>query len=153
MWTSKTTQLLLEAFSARGYDEKQQASVYLERLKSGITTPIIETLGLPLNSKEGIVRQLSDILDGAIDLDKRFSQQVARWEWQYPYESNYEGRLVFDEDSMSLDQGESISSKKRGQRVVRVVISPVLIKRGDDDGENYNLEMIGKKMTVSCKGI
>ncbi|RSL47810.1 hypothetical protein CEP54_013211 [Fusarium duplospermum] len=143
MWTSKTTELLLEAL----VDQEQEPSGYLERLKRGIVGRVLKVLGVPENSKQGIVRQLHDILDGALELDKEFSQQVAEWEWHYA-EADCEERLVYDQNLMVLDE----LPKKKGQRVVKLVVSPALIRRGDTNGKNYDQETIGMKMGVSCKG-
>ncbi|KAH7230716.1 hypothetical protein MRS44_005525 [Fusarium solani] len=143
MWTSKTTELLLEALD----DKEQETSDHLERLKRGIVRQVLKALEVPENSKQGIVRQLDDILDNALDIDRGLSQQVAEWEWQYSG-VNYEERLLFDQDFMMLDE----PSKKKGQKVVWLVISPALVKRGDTDSTNYDLETVGMKMGVSCKG-
>ncbi|KAF4496195.1 hypothetical protein FAGAP_7626 [Fusarium agapanthi] len=142
MWTSKTTQLFFEALNSRGGDEKAQNKLYLERIKNQITSLIIEALGLSMNSSDSIAEQLDDILQATIDLDKRFCQQAARWEWKYFYKSYHEGGLVFDGDFMKLDQAESFSSDEiaRVQKVVQFVISPALLKRGDNDGANDGLE-------------
>ncbi|KAF5607821.1 hypothetical protein FPANT_712 [Fusarium pseudoanthophilum] len=155
MWTSKTTQLLFEAVNSRGDNEKGQNNLYLERIKNQITSLIIETLGLSINSRSSIAEQLDDILQGAIDLDKRFSQQAARWEWMYSYKGYHEGGLVFDNDLMKLDQAEQIPSDEKAevQKVVQFVISPALIKRGDNDSANDGLEATVMKMVVSCKNI
>lgn len=74
MWTSKTTELLLEARAARGHDGKLKASNHLQAFKSGVIGPITEALGLPQGSKEGIIRQLDDIIGGALDLDRALCQ-------------------------------------------------------------------------------
>ncbi|KAF5251692.1 hypothetical protein FANTH_3302 [Fusarium anthophilum] len=153
MWTSKTTQLFSEALNSRGGDEKEQNKLYLERIRNQINSLIIETLGLSVNSNDSVAEQLDDILQGAIDLDKRFCQQAARWEWKYLYKSHHEEGLVFDGDCMVLDQAERFCSDKKTetQAVVKFVISPALVKRGDSDGVNEGLETIVIKMGVSCQ--
>ncbi|CZR46646.1 uncharacterized protein FPRO_12096 [Fusarium proliferatum ET1] len=153
LWTWKTTQLFFEALNSRGDDEKDQNKLYLERMKNNVTLLIIETLGLSINSSGSIAEQLDDILQGAIELDKKFCQQGARWEWKYSYKSHHEGALVFDGDFMNLDRAERLSSdeKAQAQRLVRFVISPALIKRGGKDGMNDELETTVMKMVVSCK--
>ncbi|RSL75200.1 hypothetical protein CEP51_011086 [Fusarium floridanum] len=143
MWTSKTTELLLETL----VDQEQEPSGYLGRLKRGIVGRILKALRVPENSKQGIVLQLDDILDRALELDKEFSQQVAEWEWHYA-EANCEERLVYDQNLMVLDG----LPKKKGQKVVKLVVSPALVRRGDTKGKNYDQETIGMKMGVSCKG-
>ncbi|KAG4253703.1 hypothetical protein FPRO03_07663 [Fusarium proliferatum] len=153
LWTWKTTQLFFEALNSRGDDEKDQNKLYLDRMKNNITLIIIETLGLSINSSGSIAEQLDDILQGAIELDKKFCQQAARWEWKYSYKSHHEGALVFDGDFTNLDRAERLSSdeKAQAQRLVRFDISPALIKRGGKDGMNDELETTGMKMVVSCK--
>ncbi|KAF4434908.1 hypothetical protein FACUT_7568 [Fusarium acutatum] len=153
MWTSKTTQLFFEALNSRGDDEKEQNKLYLERIKNQITSLITETLGLTTSSSGSIAEQLDDIVQGAIELDKRFCQQAARWEWKYSYKSYHEGDLVFDGDSMHSDRAERFSSDETAQvqKEVKFVISPALVKRGDDDGMNEGLETTVMKMVVSCK--
>ncbi|CVL01438.1 uncharacterized protein FPRN_11561 [Fusarium proliferatum] len=151
--TWKTTQLFFEALNSRGDDEKDQNKLYLERMKNNVTLLIIETLGLSINSSGSIAEQLDDILQGAIQLDKKFCQQAARWEWKYSYKSHHEGALVFDGDFMNLDRAERLSSdeKAQAQRLVRFVISPALIKLGGKDGMNDELETTVMKMVVSRK--
>ncbi|CCT72565.1 uncharacterized protein FFUJ_12443 [Fusarium fujikuroi IMI 58289] len=153
LWTWKTTQLFFEALNSRGDDEKDQNKLYLGRMKNNITLLIIETLGLSINSSGSIAEQLDDILQGAIELDKKLCQQGARWQWKYSYKSHHEGALVFDGDFMNLDRAERLSSDKKAQaqRLVRFVISPALIKRGGKDGMNDELETAVMKMVVSRK--
>lgn len=122
-------------------------------MKSNIILLIIQTLGLSISSSGSIAEQLDDILQGAIELDKRFCQQAATWEWKYSLKNHHEGALVFDGDCMNLDRAEWFSSdeKAQAQRLVRFVISPALIKRGGKDGMNDELETTVMKMVVSCK--
>ncbi|KAF5654812.1 hypothetical protein F25303_1156 [Fusarium sp. NRRL 25303] len=153
LWTWKTTQLFFEALNSREDDEKHQNKLYLERMKNNITLLIIETIGLSINSSGGIAEQLDDILQGAIELDKKFCQQAATWEWKYSYKSHHEEAFVFDGDFMNLDQAERFSSdeKAQAQQLVRFVISPALIKRGGKDGINDEQETTVMNMVVSCK--
>lgn len=122
-------------------------------MKNNITLLIIETLGLSISSSSSIAEQLDDILQGAIELDKRFCQQAATWEWKYLYKSHHEDALVFDGDFMNLDQAERLSAdeKAQAQQLVRFIISPALIKRGGKDVINDELETTVMKMVVSCK--
>ncbi|KAG5793319.1 hypothetical protein H9Q69_007638 [Fusarium xylarioides] len=155
MWTSKTTQLFVKALNSRGDGEKEHTKLYLQRIKNKITSLIIGTLGLSTSSSASIAEQLDDILQGAIELDKRFCQQAARWEWKYSFKSHHEGGLVFDDDFMDLDQAERFSDNEEAQaeKCVKFVISPALVKRGDNEGVNDRLETTVMKMVVSCKGI
>ncbi|KAM0420289.1 hypothetical protein ACHAPT_011950 [Fusarium lateritium] len=152
VWTSRTTQLLLKALDTQNHDKKQEAVDHVERLKRGIISPILEAVGLHPNSNEGIVRQLDDILNDALALDQTMSQQVAKWEWEHLFERDCKGGMAFDEELMQRDEGESFSSKRRRKRAAKLVISPALVKRGNSDGENYDVETIGMRMVVSCKG-
>lgn len=91
--------------------------------------------------------QISHLIDGALDLDKLINSQVAEVTWFSDLRQNA-GR--FDEDLMETEQGEKKQTEDSENVVTLVCTAPAMFKRGKSTGEDFDVENMLLKMTVSC---
>ena len=140
MWKANTSALLVDAL--RSDQEKGQG---MSRKLRDRTKDLCTQLAPLTRSKyEEVATQIFDIINEALDLDQLFSKQVAEIYWTIGADE----LGFFREASMELQQGEKRAVD--GQKV-QLVVAPGLIKRGRSTGEDYEMESMLLRMTVSCE--
>lgn len=95
-------------------------------------------MGEKLNSdaQNAAARQLGEIIDGALELDKKLSLQITPLEWRYNREILERTNYQFDQETMEAREDAGLSRKKRHKpRRVQVVIAPALAKRSEPTGD------------------
>ncbi|KAH6884801.1 hypothetical protein B0T10DRAFT_564231 [Thelonectria olida] len=146
LWSTTTTQLVLDAIDS-DTSRAQEVEDFLRKRKQWINWRIRDAIGLnPKADDQGITKQLDEILNLTLALDKDISQQVARVEWSYDQRTLAETDFKFDRKTMELDEGDARSAKK-----VRLVVAPALVKRGRSTGEDFDVERILLKRIVNCE--
>ncbi|KAB8067987.1 hypothetical protein BDV29DRAFT_162829 [Aspergillus leporis] len=93
-------------------------------------------------------KAFDQILDGAIDLDREISSQVARIEWVLP---SPEG-LKFYSSMMAFMKGEQVPNTSADTEVC-VVVCLAMMKRGRSTGEEFQTENLLIPMKVSCEDV
>ena len=144
MWKANTSALLVDALK-RDQKKGQRSS---RRIRDDIQDLCTQLAPLTKSKYEGIAAQLTDIIGEALDLDQLLSKQVADIHWILGAHGHEPGK--FQEDIMELQQGEKRTID--GQKV-QLVVAPGLIKRGRSTGEDYEMENLLLRMTVSCEPI
>lgn len=144
MWKANTTTLLLDAIKAKQEDGHEAHRKCVEE----IVQNIVEALRSISKSKDKDLRdQISHLIDEALDLDKLINSQVAEVTWLSDIRQNAER---FNEDLMETEQGEKKQMEDSEDVVTLVCTAPALFKRGKSTGEDFNVENMLLKMTVSC---
>ena len=140
MWKANTSALLVDALQP----DQEEGQGMTDRLQEKVDGLCAQLAPLTKSKYEGLHAQISDIVTQALDLDQRFSKQVADVYWTV----NDDGLGFFNEASMELQHGEKRTVD--GQKV-QLVVAPGLIKRGRSTGEDYEMISILLKITVSCE--
>ena len=82
----------------------------------------------------------------------RYFGEVVRRSWDLERSST---PMFFDNATMKDRDGDENSDEEEDQRsfkkIVEIVISPGLFKRGDTDGERFEIESCIEKSEVQCK--
>ena len=139
MWKANTSAFLVDALKfdqEQGYGMSEKSREKVQDLRKQLAP-------LTKSKNEGVTTQIYEIVYEALDLDQLFSKQVAAIYWTVGVD---EARY-FNEALMELQHGEKRAVD--GQKV-QLVVAPGLIKRGRSTGEDYEIESILLKMTVSC---
>lgn len=140
MWKANTSALLVDALKF----DREKGEGMSRRLQDKAQDLCTQLAPLTKSKYEGFVAQVFDIIKEALDLDQLFSKQVADLYWT----GGGDEPRRFNEELMELQQGEKRTVD--GQRV-QLVVAPGLIKRGRSTGEDYEMESILLRITVSCE--
>jgi hypothetical protein len=140
MWKATTSALILESMND-DERENQNIEVWAREFSSSVLDTIVS---LVRDSDEGILENLTEIIQSSIILDQKICRQSARVGWLFPPSKSL---LSFNPDSMAVEVGAP--SPQRGQRIV-MVVAPGLKKRGKSTGENFEIENLPLKMEVFC---
>lgn len=140
MWKATTSALILESMN-NGQSENQNTEVWAREFSSSVLDTIVP---LMRDLDEGILENLTDIIQNSIFLDKNICRQSARVGWLIPPS---ERSLSFDPDFMAVEAGAP--PPQRGQRI-GMVAAPGLKKRGKSTGEDFEIENLLLKVKVFC---
>ena len=142
MWKANTSTLLVDALKL----DREEGQDISGRLKESAHDLCAQLAPLTKSKYERFRAQIFDIIKEALDLDQLFSKQVADICWIFGADKPRR----FDEASMEVQQAEKRAVD--GQEV-QFVVAPGLTKRGRSTGEDYEMESILLKTTVSCEPI
>lgn len=92
--------------------------------------------------------QLSSIFVDAFKLSRILQSQPAVWSVIFPIKS--ESPLIFDAKSMKTDGGED---DKGGQKLVELILTPALWKRGNADGQFMDRQFCLEKAIVTYREV
>lgn len=154
-WRAFTTELL-----SRLEDPKQ--SKHTEESVQRQYSEIIEVLGpwAPQHTKRELMDSLGPIVASTIHFSQLLRRQRAYWYVCYPahprvLNNNIHG-VLFDAKSMEdaddgdNDYGEEDDKGEGYGKLVEVVGSPSLIKRGDVEGKHFDEQMCTSRAIVGC---
>ena len=140
MWKANTSALLVDALKP----DQEKGMIMSRKLHDRVQDLCTQLAPLTKSKYEGLETQIHEIIYEALDLDELFSKQVADIYWTMGVGKP----KSFNEAIMELQQGEKRTVD--GQKV-QLVVAPGLIKRGRSTGEDYGMESILLRMTVSCE--
>ncbi|KAK4034189.1 hypothetical protein C8A01DRAFT_18963 [Parachaetomium inaequale] len=136
IWKASTTTFVL--------DSSRPAN---ESMKLPLVQALCNALG-PFCRTERLIltKEVTDIIGMAIDLDREICKQVALVSWVFPVPGDLsDGRLIFDGKRMMIEREQSQPTHATN---VRLVVAPALVKRGNSNGEDFDLENVVVKMKV-----
>ena len=115
---------------------------------------------IPASGKQEQENELSRILAEAVDLSKQLRCQRAYWSVRYPGSDigqgdSQRGASSFDENIMvekftQDDNDDGVSSTEYEEKNIEVIVTPGLFKRGNTDGEQFEVEYCRQKAIVKC---
>ncbi|KAM7211731.1 hypothetical protein V8F06_012884 [Rhypophila decipiens] len=127
-WTLDTARIVLDSL-----DGQSPEDLDIGNWKQGIVDSFLRiTLGSP---EDSMAEQLVDIIDLALNLDKKLSRQVTPLEWRYNQEYLQRTDYQLDDGIMKVHDDDRVLALKRNQESkpprVQLVVAPALVKRRD----------------------
>ncbi|KAK4210850.1 hypothetical protein QBC37DRAFT_27175 [Rhypophila decipiens] len=145
-WTLNTTQIVQNSLDGQSPEDLDIGS-----WKQGIVDSFLHiTLGSP---EDSMAEQLVDIIDLALNLDKKLSRQVTPLEWRY-YNQEFLQRTDYQLDAgiMKVHDDDGVLALKRNQESkpprVQLVVAPALVKRRDLTMDGVGVEDVLLKSIV-----
>ncbi|RKF59376.1 putative involucrin repeat protein [Erysiphe neolycopersici] len=116
-----------------------------------IISTLSEILPPPSNFERQIQEQLSRVMNEAVDLSVEMRCQKAEYMMLPPLQPEYDtngevlSKVLFNAAVMNERSGDTVSNKEleAQKAIVRIVLFPLVVKRGDDSGQT-------KQETVIC---
>jgi archaellum component FlaC len=136
-WRALTLTLLSKRESFKAQKESDTEAVAIE-----IFSTLSRFLPPPQNLEEQIVGSLRNVMRTAVDLSIEMRTQRAEYIMLPPLQPEYDTngdlarKVYFNASLMNERSGETTNNEdlEREQAVVRMVLFPLVVKKGDDDG-------------------
>ena len=136
-WRALTLTLLSKRESFKAQRESDTEAVAIE-----IFSTLSRFLPPPQNLEDQIVSSLRNVMRTAVDLSIEMRTQRAEYMMLPPLSPEYDTngdlarKVYFNASLMNERSGETTSNEEleREQAVVRMVLFPLVVKKGDDDG-------------------
>lgn len=145
MWRANTSNLVHDAtqrMEAAPGDIRRQYSELLAR-------NVYEMLAPYSAAQPQVIRdRLFDLINLSLELDERFSRQVASLRWTSSDASQSTDTRAFDPRLMEIERGETRTSP---EQKISMVLSPSLVKWGKTSGEDFDVSVILLKMEVTLQ--
>ncbi|KAI1804475.1 hypothetical protein F4811DRAFT_277551 [Daldinia bambusicola] len=154
-WRAITMALL-----AKTYPNFSEEDVMAEN--AAAVMKVISPLG---HEHDTTQRLIENVYKPALELSRLLRRQRASWSVRFPATrqqpvpgSNAAAmptalRAIFDDSimkDMDLDEEETPSSDQYCHKYVEIIVGPALLKSGNIDGEQYDMENVMEKAEVSC---
>jgi hypothetical protein len=145
-WRAVTLTLL-----SRRETFKEQRDLDTEAVVQAVLQTLSRILPPPSNMEEQIQKQLRRVMQEAVDLSVEMRTQRAEYMMLPPLQPEYDAdgelaeTVTFNAALMNERSGDSASNEELEAQnaVVRVVLFPLVVKKGDDDG-------VGEEEVVVC---
>lgn len=146
------------------FDASSKTGRGMEGYVSECSRQIMDLIGpwVGLDKRQKLEEELLGILLQAVKLSQILRCQRASWSVRHVIGANSQDPgltapdmpTFFDEvvmdDKHGDDDSEDDSSTPRGQKIVEIVVSPGLFKRGNTDGERFEFESCVEQAEVRC---